>query len=248
MRFGYLSSRPVLDHFDLHIRPGEKVALVGAPGSGKSTLALLLPRFYDVQGGAVSIDGTDIRDVRLASLRSQIGVVFEESFLFSDSVRDNIAYGRPDATEAEVEGAARAAEAHGFIMELPKGYDTVVGERGLTLSGGQRQRIALARALITNLRILILDDATSAIDARVEEEIHATLRRVMQGRTTLLVAHRRSTLRLADRIVVVEGGRVIDQGSHEDLFARVRRPTGCCWPVPARTARASAPRRSTTTS
>ena len=220
VRFGYLSSRPVLDHFDLHIGAGETVAVVGASGSGKSTLALLLPRFYDVQAGAVRIDGTDIRDVRLVSLRSQIGVVFEESFLFSDSVRANIAYGRPDATDAEVEAAARAAEAHGFITALPAGYDTVVGERGLTLSGGQRQRIALARALITDPRILILDDATSAVDARVEDEIHATLRRVMQGRTTLLVAHRRSTLRLADRIVVVEGGRVIDQGTHEDLFAR----------------------------
>jgi ATP-binding cassette subfamily B protein len=220
VRFGYLSSRPVLDHFDLHIGAGETVALVGASGSGKSTLALLLPRFYDVQAGAVRIDGTDIRDVRLASLRGQIGVVFEEIFLFSESVRDNIAYGRPDATDAEVEVAARAAEAHAFIMDLPGGYATVVGERGLTLSGGQRQRIALARALITDPRILILDDATSAVDARVEEEIHATLRRVMQGRTTLLVAHRRSTLRLADRIVVVEGGRVIDQGTHEDLFAR----------------------------
>jgi ATP-binding cassette subfamily B protein len=196
------------------------VAVVGASGSGKSTLALLLPRFYDVQEGAVRIDGTDVRDVRLASLRSQIGVVFEESFLFSDSIRANIAFGRPDATDAEVEAAARAAEAHRFILELPEGYDTVVGERGLSLSGGQRQRIALARALITDPRILILDDATSAVDSRVEEEIHATLRRVMKGRTTLLVAHRRSTLRLADRIVVVEGGRVVDQGTHERLFAR----------------------------
>jgi len=220
VRFGYLSSQPVLDHFDLHIGAGETVALVGASGSGKSTVALLLPRFYDVQGGAVRIDGSDVRDVTLASLRRQIGVVFEESFLFSDTVRANIAYGCPDATDAEVEVAARAAEAHQFITELPDGYDTAVGERGLTLSGGQRQRIALARALLTDPRILILDDATSAIDARVEEEIHATLRRVMRGRTTLLVAHRRSTLRLADRIAVVEGGRVIDQGSHDELFGR----------------------------
>ena len=222
VRFGYLSSQPVLDHFDLHIGAGETVALVGASGSGKSTVALLLPRFYDVQSGVVRVDGSNVRDLTLASLRGQIGVVFEESFLFSDTVGANISYGRPDATPAEIEAAARAAEAHDFIMELPSGYDTEVGERGLTLSGGQRQRIALARALLTNPGILILDDATSAIDARVEEEIHATLRRVMRGRTTLLVAHRRSTLRLADRIAVVEGGRVIDQGRHEELFDRCR--------------------------
>ena len=218
--FGYMRSEPVLDHFDLNLSPGETVALVGASGSGKSTVALLLPRFYDVQEGRVLVDGTDVRDVTLASLRSQIGVVFEESFLFSESVRDNIAYGKPDATDEEVEAAARAAEAHGFISRLPEGYGTVVGERGLTLSGGQRQRIALARALITDPRILILDDATSSVDSRVEEEIHATLRRVMEGRTTLLVAHRRSTLRLADRIAVVDAGRVVDQGSHEELLAR----------------------------
>lgn len=218
--FGYLRSEPVLDHFDLNVQAGETIALVGASGSGKSTVALLLPRFYDVQQGRVVIDGADVRDVSLASLRSQIGVVFEESFLFSESVRDNIAYGKPDATDEQVEAAARAAEAHGFISRLPFGYDTLVGERGLTLSGGQRQRIALARALITDPRILILDDATSSVDARVEEEIHATLRRVMRGRTTLLVAHRRSTLRLADRIAVVDGGRVVDQGTHDELVSR----------------------------
>jgi ATP-binding cassette, subfamily B, bacterial len=220
VRFGYLSSQPVLDGFDLDIEPGETVALVGASGSGKSTVALLLPRFYDVQEGAVRIDGTDIRDVTLATLRGQIGVVFEESFLFSDTVRANIAYARPDASDAEVETAARAAEAHGFISDLPDGYSTVVGERGLTLSGGQRQRIALARALLSDPRILILDDATSAVDARVEAEIHATLQRVMEGRTTLLVAHRRSTLRLANRVAVVESGRVVDQGTHEELMGR----------------------------
>ena len=218
--FGYLRSQPVLRKFDLNVSAGETVALVGASGSGKSTVALLLPRFYDVQEGSIRVDGYDITDVTLTSLRCQIGVVFEESFLFSDSIRANIAYGKPDATEGEVESAARAAEAHLFISELPDGYSTVVGERGMTLSGGQRQRIALARALLTDPRILILDDATSAVDARVEEEIHATLRRVMQGRTTILVAHRRSTLRLADRIAVVEDGRVVDQGTHEDLMSR----------------------------
>ncbi len=220
VRFGYLSSQPVLDGFDLEVNPGETVALVGASGSGKSTVALLLPRFYDVQDGAVRLDGVDVRNVTLASLRSQIGVVFEESFLFSDTVRANIAYARPDASDAEVEVAARAAEAHGFITDLPEGYDTVVGERGLTLSGGQRQRIALARALLSDPRILILDDATSAVDARIEAEIHATLQRVMEGRTTLLVAHRRSTLRLADRVAVVESGRVVDHGTHAELMAR----------------------------
>ncbi len=220
--FGYLRSDPVLDGFDLHVAPGETVALVGASGSGKSTVALILPRFYDVQGGAVRLDGADVRDVTLNSLRRQIGVVFEESFLFSDTVRANIAYGRPEATDAEVETAARAAEAHEFVTALPDGYDTVVGERGLTLSGGQRQRIALARALLTDPRVLILDDATSSVDARIEEEIHATLRRVKQNRTTLLVAHRRSTLRLADRIVVVDRGRVVDAGTHTELLRRCR--------------------------
>jgi ATP-binding cassette subfamily B protein len=220
VQFGYTTTEPVLRGFDLHVAPGETVALVGGSGSGKSTVALLLPRFYDVAAGRVAIDGVDVRDVTFDSLRGQVGVVFEESFLFSDSVRENIAYGRPDATDDEVRAAARVAEADGFIEALPDGYDTVVGERGLTLSGGQRQRIALARAILTDPRILILDDATSSIDSTTEEEIHATLRSVMHGRTTLLVAHRRSTLRLADRIVLVDGGRVVDEGSHEELTAR----------------------------
>ena len=218
--FGYTRSQPVLRGFDLEVQPGETVALVGASGSGKSTVALLLPRFYDVHEGRVSVGGIDVRDARLGSLRSAIGVVFEESFLFSDTVRSNIAYARPDATDEEVEAAARAAEAHRFVSELPDGYGTVVGERGLTLSGGQRQRIALARALLSDPRILILDDATSAVDAKVEADIQATLRRVMRGRTTLLVAHRRSTLRLADRIAVVDAGRVVDAGTHEQLMER----------------------------
>jgi len=223
VRFGYLRNEPVLDGFCLRVEPGEKVALVGASGSGKSTVSLLVPRFYDVNSGAVRIDGVDVRTVTFESLRSQVGVVFEEAFLFSDSVRANIAYGRPDATDEEVEAAARGAEAHAFIMELPDGYDTVVGERGLTLSGGQRQRISLARALLTDPRILILDDATSSIDSATEEEIHATLRRVMEDRTTILVAHRHSTLRLASRIVVVEHGRVVEEGTHEELEATSRR-------------------------
>ena len=218
--FGYLRSEPVLRGFDLTVAPGETVALVGASGSGKSTVAMLLPRFYDVQGGSVEVDGVDVRDVTFDSLRRQVGVVFEETFLFSDTVRANIAYGRPDATDDEVVAAARAAEAHDFVVALPGGYDTILGERGLTLSGGQRQRIALARALLTDPRILILDDATSAIDSRVEEEIHATLRRILHGRTTLLVAHRRSTLRLADRIAVIDAGTVVDSGTHAELLDR----------------------------
>lgn len=221
--FGYVRSEPVLSDFNWKVTAGTTVALVGASGSGKSTVALLVPRFYDVQEGAVRIDGLDLRNVTVDSLRSQIGVVFEESFLFSDSIGANIAYGRPDATDEEVRAAALAAEADEFIQALPDGYDTVVGERGLTLSGGQRQRISLARALLTDPSILILDDATSSIDARIEEEIHATLRRLMHGRTVILVAHRRSTLQLAERIAVVDAGRIIDEGTHEELLARCAR-------------------------
>ena len=220
--FGYLRSEPVLKGFDLRVAPGETVALVGTSGSGKSTVSLLLPRFYDVQTGSITIDGIDIRDVTLQSLRRQIGVVFEESFLFSDTVAANIAYGKPDASLEEIQSAARAARADGFIEALPLGYDTVVGERGLTLSGGQRQRLALARALLTDPRILLLDDATSSVDVRLEEEIHATLRELMAGRTTLLVAHRRSTLHLADRIVLLDAGEVVDSGTHEELVERCK--------------------------
>ncbi len=218
VRFGYQASQPVLDGFDLTVRGGEVVALVGSSGSGKSTVTALLPRFYDVAAGTITVDGVDIRDVTLDSLRRQVGVVFEDAFLFSDSIRSNIAYGRPDATDDEVRAAAVAAGAERFIDELSSGYDTVVGERGLTLSGGQRQRIALARAIITNPRVLVLDDATSAVDATTEQAIHDTLREIMEDRTTILIAHRRSTLRLATRIVVIDGGRVVDEGTHEELL------------------------------
>ncbi|HJY72748.1 MAG TPA: ABC transporter ATP-binding protein, partial [Streptosporangiaceae bacterium] len=181
VRFGYVPAEPVLRGLSFRVEPGETVAVVGASGSGKSTLALLLPRFYDPQGGSVRIDGYDVADVTRDSLRAAIGLVMEDSFLFSTTVRANIAYGRPDATEEEILAAAQAAQAHEFIVKLPQGYDTVVGEQGLTLSGGQRQRVALARALVTDPRVLILDDATSAIDPRLEAEIHAALREVMRG-------------------------------------------------------------------
>jgi ATP-binding cassette subfamily B protein len=220
VHFGYLPSEPVLRGLSLRVRPGETLALVGTSGSGKSTISLLLPRFYDVRSGAIRIGGHDVRDVTLNSLRASIGLVLEESFLFSDTVRANISYGRPDATDAQIVAAARAAEAEEFILGLPDGYDTVVGEQGLTLSGGQRQRVALARALITDPSILVLDDATSAIDARVEAQIHATLRKVMAGRTTLLIAHRRSTLELADQIAVLDNGQLVDQGTHDELTER----------------------------
>ncbi|MEU9980187.1 ABC transporter ATP-binding protein [Streptomyces sp. NPDC050856] len=218
--FAYEDGRPVLDGFSLEIRPGETVAVVGSSGSGKSTVSMLLPRFYDVTRGAVLVGGHDVRELTLESLRAAIGLVPEDSFLFSDTVRANIAYGRPDATEEEILAAARAAQAHRFIAELPDGYDTTVGEHGLTLSGGQRQRVALARAILTDPRLLLLDDATSAVDARVEHEIHEALRSVMAGRTTLLIAHRRSTLNLADRIAVLDGGRLADIGTHDELQRR----------------------------
>jgi ATP-binding cassette subfamily B protein len=218
--FGYLPSQPVLRGLSLRVEPGETLALVGPAGSGKSTISLLLPRFYDVNSGALRVGGIDVRDLTQESLRAAIGLVMDDSFLFSDSISANIGFGRPDATHDQIVAAARAAEADEFVTALPQGYDTVVGEQGLTLSGGQRQRVALARALITDPRILVLDDATSAVDPRVEAEIHRTLRRVMRGRTTLLIAHRRSTLQLADRIAVLDEGRLVDLGTHEELHGR----------------------------
>jgi ATP-binding cassette subfamily B protein len=213
------NGRPgVLRHLNLHLRPGETVAMVGRTGSGKSSLARLLPRFYDVTDGAVRVDGHDVRDLTLTSLRANIGMVLDEPFLFSVSIRDNIAYGRPDAAMDEITAAAEAAGAAGFIDHLPEGYDTVVGERGYTLSGGQRQRIAIARALLVNPPILILDDATSAIDVKVEQGIHGALRVLMEGRTTLIIAHRLSTISLADRVILLDSGQIVADGTHAELL------------------------------
>jgi len=211
--------REILRNLNLHLHPGETIALVGRTGSGKSTVARVLARFYDATGGTVRVDGHDVRDLTLTSLRANIGVVLDEPFLFSVSIRDNIAYGRPDASLEEVMAAAEAAGATGFINRLADGYDTVVGERGYTLSGGQRQRIAIARALLVNPPILILDDATSAIDVKVEQQIHSSLRVLMEGRTTLIIAHRLSTISLADRVVLLDGGRIVADGTHAELLA-----------------------------
>jgi ATP-binding cassette subfamily B protein len=222
VKFSYTPDNPlVLDDFELHIRPGETVALVGRTGVGKSTVARLLPRFYDVTGGRVVIDDHDVRDLTLASLRASVGIVLDEPFLFSASIRDNVAYGVPNADFADIEAAAKAAGADGFIKELPNGYETVVGERGYTLSGGQRQRIAIARTLLVNPPILILDDATSAIDVQVELSIHGSLRKLMEGRTTLIVAHRLSTISLADRVLLMDGGKIVADGTHAELMETV---------------------------
>jgi ATP-binding cassette, subfamily B, bacterial len=216
--FSYLPGRPVLEHLDLDLDAGTTVALIGHTGSGKTTLSSLVPRFYDVDSGRVLVDGVDVRDVKLASLRRAIGVIAQDPFLFSTTVRDNIAFGLPELTDDEVERAARLAQAHEFIERLPQGYDTVIGERGITLSGGQRQRIAIARALAVDPRILILDDATASVDATTEARIRAGLREVMQARTTLIIAHRLSTIALADEVVVLDGGRVCARGTHDELL------------------------------
>jgi ABC-type multidrug transport system fused ATPase/permease subunit len=216
----YDGSEPALTGIDLEVQPGRTVALVGPTASGKTSLVGLLARLYDPSEGRVVIDGADIKEVDLASLRREIAFVADDSFLFSDTVAANIAYAKPDATREEIEAAARRAQAYEFITALPDGYDTIVGERGLTLSGGQRQRVAIARALLAEPRILILDDATSSVDARTEAQIKAGLREAMQGRTTFIVAHRLSTISLADEIVVLDRGRVVDRGTHEELLER----------------------------
>jgi subfamily B ATP-binding cassette protein MsbA len=212
---------PILRHVNLEIRAGEVVAIVGSSGAGKSTMVHLIPRFFDVSSGAIKIDGRDIRDVTVASLRVQIGIVTQDTILFNDTVRNNIAYGQPNVTQPEVVEAARAALAHDFIQRLPEGYDTVIGEKGLRLSGGERQRIAIARALLKNAPILILDEATSALDAESEALVQSALQNLMSGRTVFVIAHRLTTIRRVDRIVVLENGYITDSGTHEDLLNRL---------------------------
>jgi subfamily B ATP-binding cassette protein MsbA len=211
---------PVLKGVNVEAKPGEVIALVGPSGAGKSTLVTLLPRFYDVTSGEITVDGHDIRSVRLADLRNAIGMVPQETTLFGGTIRENIAYGKLDASDEEIEAAARAAHAHEFIKEFPEGYDTVVGERGVKLSGGQRQRIAIARALLKDPAILVLDEATSSLDSHSERLVQDALDLLMQGRTTFVIAHRLSTVRRADRIVVLEGGEIVEEGAHEELLAK----------------------------
>ena len=218
--FGYDPARPVLRDLHLDIPAGRTVALIGPTGSGKSTITQLIPRFYDPQQGRVLVDGADVRDVALEDIRLAVGMVGQDPFLFSDTVRANIAFGRPDATDAQVHEAARMAQADAFIRRLPEGYDTVVGERGFTLSGGQRQRIAIARAILVDPRILVLDEATASVDASTESDISRALATVMEGRTTIIIAHRLSTISLADEVILVDGGRVVARGPHADLYAQ----------------------------
>jgi ATP-binding cassette subfamily B protein len=218
VRFGHEGDRPILDGLDLRLAPGESVALVGATGSGKSTIAGLLARLYDPDGGRVLLDGHDVRQLRLADVRGAVALVFEETFLFTDSVRENIRFARPDAGDDEVERAAGLAGAAEFIAALPDGYDTVLGERGFSLSGGQRQRVAIARAILADPARLVLDDATTAVDATKEHEIRAALTTVMSGRTTLVIAHRPATIALADRVALLEDGRIVEEGTHAELL------------------------------
>jgi ABC-type multidrug transport system fused ATPase/permease subunit len=216
--FEYLQGHPVLRDIDLDLEAGRTVALIGHTGSGKTTLTSLVPRFYDVTSGRITLDGADVRDVKLASLRHAIGVISQDPFLFSATVRENITFGAPWLDDAEVERIARLAQAHEFVERLPQGYDTVIGERGITLSGGQRQRLAIARALAVDPRVLILDDATASVDASTEARIRLGLREAMRNRTTLIIAHRLSTIALADEIVVLDDGRVAARGTHDELL------------------------------
>jgi ATP-binding cassette subfamily B protein/subfamily B ATP-binding cassette protein MsbA len=218
--FGYRPQQPVLIDVSVEARPGERIGIVGPTGAGKSTLVSLVPRWFDPWHGRVMIDGRDVRDVRLGDVRRSVAMVLQESVLFPTSIADNIAYGRPEATRAEIIAAAEAANAHEFIQRLEHGYDSVVGQRGATLSGGERQRIAVARALLLDAPILILDEPTSSLDSATETLLLEAIERLMEGRTTFLIAHRMATVRDADRIVVLHGGSIVEVGSHESLLAR----------------------------
>jgi subfamily B ATP-binding cassette protein MsbA len=221
VHFGYESGTTVLNGISFSVQRGEVVAIVGPSGAGKSTLVHLIPRFFDVTSGLILIDAHDVRDLTLASLRSQVGIVTQETILFNDTVRNNIAYGQPDVSQGMVEAAAKMALAHGFIEMLPDGYNSVIGERGVRLSGGERQRLAIARAILKNAPILILDEATSALDSESESLVQAALQNLMQGRTVFVIAHRLSTVRHADRIVVLDAGTIADIGRHEELMNRL---------------------------
>ena len=223
VQFGHEDGHPVLDGLDLHVAPGESLALVGPTGSGKSTIAGLLARLYDPDDGAVLLDGHNVSDLRLSDVRTAVALVFEETFLFTDTIKENIRFARPDASDEDVELAAMLAGAAEFIADLPDGYETVLGERGFSLSGGQRQRVAIARAILADPAVLVLDDATSAVDATKEHEIRAALTTVMEGRTTLVIAHRPATIALADRVAVLQGGRIVEEGTHGELLRGSRR-------------------------
>ena len=220
MSFHYDNGVPVLSHIDLHVRPGECLAVVGSSGGGKTTLCQLVPRFYEVSEGSVTVDGVDVRRVTQGSLRRAVGILQQDVFMFAGTVRENIRYGRPDATDEEIVEAAKRAEIHEEIMAMPEGYDTYIGERGVMLSGGQKQRVSIARVFLKNPRVLILDEATSALDTVTEQSIQRSLDELSKGRTTLIIAHRLSTVRHADSIAVIEDEHVVEQGSHRELMAK----------------------------
>jgi len=218
--FGYAKDRPVLRDVSFKVNPGERIAILGATGSGKTSLIYLIPRFYDVASGSVLIDGTDVRNFKLSNLRRQIGIVMQDVFIFSGTIRDNIAFGKPDASLDEVAAAAKLARIHDFVETLPDGYHTIVGERGITLSGGQKQRLTIARALLTDPRVLILDDSLSFVDAKTEQAIQEAIEEAMKGRTCFMIAQRLSTIKNADRIMVLDSGEIAELGTHSELIAK----------------------------